>query len=95
MHTIYCFNNGGPARFLSAVALGDDGICIAGHCCSDEGFMPHDLGITSDWKHELYDAHFGAGNWKLEWVADPASHAGLNAAIALAEANHEAAAVEA
>jgi hypothetical protein len=82
-HKIYCFNNGGQPGWLQAVAIGDDGTYLAGHICSDESFMHHDLGITSDWKHENYNRHFGEGNWELEWVADFDNHAGLKEAIRL------------
>ena len=83
MHTIYCFCNGGSPGWLNAMAMADDGHVLAQHCCSDIGFVPHDLGIGSDWKHNHYDEHFGAGNWTLEWVAEPLKHSGLLAAYAL------------
>jgi hypothetical protein len=88
-HTIFCFNNGGSPGFLSAIAIGDDGVVVAGHCCSNEYYMPHDLGITSDWKHDNYDAQYGEGNWKLEWVDNISigTHTGLQAAFALNKAN--------
>lgn len=98
MHKIYCFNNGGPREWLSAVAIADDGHMLAQHVCSSEGFMRHDLGISSDWKHENYNAHFGAGNWELVWIPDPRRSPELDAAIALhkalpseqSKADHEA-----
>lgn len=82
-HTIYCFCNGGLPTLLHACALADDGHVLANHGCSDLGFCKHDLGIGSNWKHDSYDAHFGAGNWTLEWVEDPENHAGFQAAIKL------------
>lgn len=85
MHKIYCFNNGGSSGWYQAVAIAEDGTCVAGHTCSHECYMPHDLGITSDWKHDEYDKHYGAGNWELEWVADPSTHGGLQAAFRLNE----------
>ena len=88
-HKIFCFSNGGSPGFLSAVALADDGNVLAGHCCSHEVYMKHDLGITSDWKHDQYDKHFGAGNWELEWVGDTAGHEGFRAALALNQAQGE------
>jgi hypothetical protein len=87
MHKIYCFANGsfGGGGDVCGVAIGDDGEVVAGHISSCEGWMRHDLGITSNWKHELYDAHFGVGNWELEHVKPEcvATHAGLQAALAL------------
>ena len=83
LHKIFCFNNGGARGWMYAVAIGDDGHCLAQHVCSSEDFMPHDLGITSNWKHENYNKHFGEGNWELEWVSNPKNHAGLDAALVL------------
>ena len=85
-HKIFCFNNGGPEGFLHAVALADDGHCLTQHCCSSEAFMAHDLGITSNWKHDRYNEHFGESNWELEWVSNPDTHEGLQAAFKLSEA---------
>lgn len=82
-HKIYCFNNGGSHGWMHAVAIADDGHVLAEHVCSSEGFMSHDLGITSTWKHENYNAHFGEGRWVLEWVSNPSDHAGLQEAFRL------------
>lgn len=86
MHKIFCFNNGGPHQWLTAIAIADDGHILAQHICSDEYFMRHDLGLTSDWKHENYDAHFGVGNWELVWIDDPKKSPELDAAIELLKA---------
>ena len=91
MKKIYCFNNGGSAGMLMAVAIAEDGTCLAQHCCSHEAWMRHDLGIESDWKHEQYDAHYGPGNWKLEWVDDVRAHGGLTEAFRLNQLQGEAA----
>lgn len=80
---IYCFNNGGPIGLLSAIAIGEDGHVLAGHCCSHEAYMKHDLVITSLWKHELYDAHFGKDNWELIWIDKPKNDDRLNKAFEL------------
>lgn len=92
-HTIYCFNNGGPEGFMQAVAIGDDGQCVAQHLCSGEWYMAHDLGITSDWKHEYYDETYGKGNWVLEWVPTDTlgTHVGLQEAFRLNKLAGEAA----
>lgn len=86
-HTIFCFNNGGSPGFEVAVAIGDDGQCVAQHMCSGEWYMQHDLGMTSDWKHEHYDEAYGKGNWTLEWVpteqVKAKTHAGLQEAFRL------------
>lgn len=80
---IYCFNNGGSRDWYEAVAIAEDGTVLAGHICSHESFMRHDLGIDSTWKHESYNAHYGEGNWELEWISDPRNHEGLQAACKL------------
>lgn len=81
-HKIYCFNNGGSYGWMQAVAFGDDGIAIAGHTCTCEAYMRHDLGMDgSDWKHDVYNEHFGVGNWELEWVDDPLEHKGIQDAL--------------
>lgn len=82
-HKIYCFNNGGTPGWYSAMAIADDGHVLAHHCCSHESFMRHDLGITSNWKHENYNKHFGEGNWELVWIDDPKNSPELDAAGAL------------
>lgn len=99
-HKIYCINNGGSkdcGGWWNALAIADDGHILAQHICSHESFMPHDLGITSTWKHENYNAHFGENNWELEWVSDPEKHEGFLKAVKLykslpkkvAEKDHE------
>ena len=84
-HEIYCFNNGGSSQFLFALALADDGHVVAEHLCSNEFYMAHDLGITSDWKHEEYNKHFGEGNWTLIWIDDPVNDERVKSAMVLNE----------
>ena len=86
-HTIYCAGYDNPWGF-QVTALADDGHVLAGHMCSNYTYAKHDIGITSAWQHEHYDAHFGAGNWELEWVDDPKTHPGWQAALALNHALH-------
>ena len=50
--------------WLGAAFVDDMGV-IASHSCSSAMFVPHDMGITSDWKHDVYDRHF-PGGWELE-----------------------------
>ena len=83
MKKIYCFNNGGSYGWMRAVAIAEDGNVLANHTCSNESYMRHDLGIGSDWKHENYDKHYGAGNWQLEWVSDLDAHTGFQEALRL------------
>lgn len=80
---IYCFNNGGTAGMLHAVAICEDGHVLAQHACSHEFYMRHDLGVVGDWKHEHYNNHCGEGTWELEWVETPKKHEGLKKVFAL------------
>ena len=83
-HRIFCFNNGGSPGWMHACAIADDGHVLAGHICSSEGFMRHDLGMDgSTWKHENYNKHFGEGNWELVWIDDPSKSPELDVACAL------------
>lgn len=50
---IFVFVNGdfaGPAF----AALSQDGEFLAGHACSSIGWGWHDMGFSSDWKHDAY-----------------------------------------
>lgn len=86
MKKIFGFVNSGTPGMLEALAISEDGKVLAGHCCSSECYVPHDLGVTGDWKHDKYDAEFGQGNWTIEYVPmrDITTHAGLQEAIARA-----------
>jgi hypothetical protein len=83
MHEIYCLNNGGSVGFYEALAIADDGNVLAAHLCSQERYMAHDLGMTSSWKHENYNEHFGEGNWVLVWIDDPANDERIKNALEL------------
>jgi hypothetical protein len=68
---IMCFNNGGPREWLSAVAIAEDGKVLGGHCCSSEGYMPHDLGVLEgsrpDRHAESYQVHYPDG-YRMEFI---------------------------
>jgi len=83
MKKIYCFNNGGKVRCLLAIALAEDGRIIASNVCNTEEDMPHDLGITSTWKHNIYNEYFGKNNWQLEWIDDGTRNLGFQKALEL------------
>ena len=85
MKKIFVFINGGVPGFFQVVALAEDGTALSGHLSSNEYWAKHDMGIGSDWRHEHYDEHYGAGNWELEWIEsdDRDSHAGLREAYRL------------
>ena len=70
----YKSNAFGPG--YSCYALAEDGTGICGHFSSTIGFAKHDMGITSDWKHEHYKKHYPDG-YELIWVDDPDTHEGF------------------
>lgn len=95
---IYGFNNGGPVGFMDAVLLAQDGNCLGGHLCSNEYFMPGDLGITEGSRpdrHEGFEAHYPDG-YRMEFISgrDIKDHDGLNAAFAANQALGAKAAAE-
>jgi len=65
------FNNGGSPRWYSAIAIAQDGTALGGHVCSDEGYMPHDLGIlegTRPDRHEKeYQKHYPDG-YRMDFI---------------------------
>lgn len=65
------FNNGGSPGWLSGVAISEDGKVLGGHCCSAEGYMPHDLGVLEgsrpDRHAESYRIHYPNG-YRMEFV---------------------------
>ena len=82
------FNNGGSLGWLSAVAMAEDGTFLGSHCCSDEGYMPYDLGIIEgarEDRHEKdYKKHYPDG-YRMEFVTyeQVGSHTKLLAALQL------------
>lgn len=90
---IYCWINSESPGWYCSIALCEDGHALTGHASSTPGWARHDMGVRSDWKHDVYDLHCGAGNWELEWVSrkDVNGHAGIEAA---AELNRALAAAE-
>lgn len=64
---IFVFLNGGSRGLYHCVGIAEDGEVLAGHGCSHEGFVPHDLGVTSDWKHVEYRKKYPKG-FRVEYV---------------------------
>lgn len=79
---IYGFVNGGSPGWLDVAGIAEDGVCLSGHVCSHPSFGPHDIGVTSDWKHEIYRKYYPQG-FTVEWVADVKAHDGIQRAFAL------------
>ena len=66
-------------------ALSEDGWGLGSHVSSSESFAKHDIGLTSDWHHDTYRAHYPDG-YEVEWVDDPKNHEGVERAYALNQA---------
>lgn len=49
----------------------ENGDLLASHISSNESWARHDIGLTSDWKHDAYRARY-PGGYKLLEVALPA-----------------------
>lgn len=70
-----------PTGDVVGYALCEDGHCLARHFSSGVDWSKHDMGITSDWKHNIYKEHCPEG-YDLEWIdyEDLDSHEGYLAA---------------
>lgn len=80
---IYLFRDGsGMAGFVYGVALAENGALLTGHLSTDEDWLRHDLGLTSDWKHDHYRRHYPDG-YELVWLDNPEADPGCRRAIAL------------
>ena len=80
---IFCFIGAAlPFGDVGVMAICEDGLILASHTSSNEKFAKHDIGITSQRKHDLYAAHCSNG-YELEWVESPSTHEGLKKASAL------------
>lgn len=84
---IFGFNNGGSYGWMDAVAITEDGHVLGSHVCTEEGYMPHDLGViegTRPDRHEVFRAHY-PGGYRMEFVkqADVPLHGPLQTAIQL------------
>lgn len=87
---IYGFNNGGSSGWMQGCLLAEDGTQLGGHCCSSEGYMPHDLGVLEGSRpdrHETFQKHYPDG-YRMECVGYKAidGHEKLVQAIKLANA---------
>jgi len=63
-----CFPNGSGDVIGQAVR--EDGTVLAGHLSSDVTWAKHDLGLTGNWKHEIYQEKCPEG-YELIWIDDP------------------------
>lgn len=84
---LYCVQTNFPRNGdVMGYALAEDGRGIGSHLSSNEGFARHDMGLTSDWQHDTYQAASFPFGYALEWVSDLEAHVGFNAAFALNQA---------
>ena len=86
---IYGFNNGGSPGWYSAMLVSADGHHLGGHLCSEEGYMPSDLGILEGKRpdlHEDFRKHYPDG-YRMVFVPyhRVRENEGLMAAMALAD----------
>lgn len=91
---IYGFNNGGSRGWYYAQLVSQDGDGLGSHSCSDEGYMPHDLGIlegTRSDRHERFVEYYPDG-YRMEFVpsSEMNTHEPFQAALKLAKAKYEA-----
>ena len=66
---IYCFINAINSLGYIVSAYAEDGTHLAGHCSSNLAWAQHDIGITSNWKHEKYTSKYPAG-YDLTWLEE-------------------------
>lgn len=76
----------GPADVIG-YALAEDGTGLASHLSSCLSWAKHDMGLTSDWKHDGYRKHYPDG-FELVWLEpeELSGHEAFNAALAINKA---------
>ena len=99
MKKIYCFSNVVGGGDGIALAMAEDGTCLGSHLCSDECYVPHDLGVNEGSRpdrHIDYAKHYPDG-YEMEFVlaSDVADHAGIQEAFRLNQIMGEKAKAEA
>jgi len=63
-------------------AVAEDGTGLCSHLSSNEEWSKHDMGLTSNWKHDIYNKHYPDG-YELVWVDDPDNSPEYQAAFVL------------
>jgi hypothetical protein len=81
---VFCEPGGFEPGDVIGHALAEDGTGLCSHLSSNPSFSRHDMGITSDWKHDIYKDHYPDG-YELEWIEtkDLDTHPGFIAAYDL------------
>ncbi len=82
-----CFPGGFRAGDVIGYALSENGEGLASHLSSDVYFSKHDMGLTSDWKHDYYAKCFPEG-YELIWIDNPDTDERWLKAMELNKTNH-------
>lgn len=82
-------NSGDGTDWQQGEALTEDGQFIASHVSSSRGFFRHDMGLTGEWQHDKYKAHYPDG---YELVEVPEGEIRTHAGLVAAYAKHRASA---
>ncbi len=82
---IFVVVDGHMERNVYGVAIAEDGAALTGHLSSDVNWLRHDMGLTGDWKHDIYDKHYPKGYTLVDLVAltkeQLDAHVGFMAAV--------------
>lgn len=81
---IYAFSNVKGGGDGICYAMAQDGTVLGSHWCSNEGYAPHDLGVSEGSRpdrHEHYRQHYPDG-YRMDFVRSPdvLTHEGLQLA---------------
>ena len=75
----------GPNWWLG-FALAEDGFGLTSHISSTRAWSQHDLGLTSEVKHDIYRKYYPDG-YELVWLDEPEKNPGFTEALALNKKN--------
>lgn len=79
---LWCAPIGRDSQDVIGYAVTKDGECIASHWSSNPDWSKHDMGLTSEWKHDAYLKACPNG-YSLVWLDDPESDEGWQRAFEL------------
>jgi len=94
---IYAYSNVVGGGDGIAYAMAQNGHVLGSHWCSNEGYVPHDLGVlegTREDRHEVYRKHYPDG-YRMEFIrsSEVLAHPGLSEAYRLNQILPESSAV--
>lgn len=70
MKKIFVIPYASHAFGVQMLAITEDGDVVASHLSSNTDWGKQDMGIGTNWKHDLYDEAYGAGQWELVYGTD-------------------------